>query len=197
MNRWLIRLMICMAASALLVACSGDGGDGGDGSSAARSGDVAQAVPESGSDVEEIAEEPGSEEQLIEDVINDALARLKLKDKTGLYENEFEYLRDQDVFDDYLKHGQVNWAQADTIEFVDVQLVEFFEEDDSAVVDVVVNFFNPLSKSRSQIDDRITVYWHQGRWIKPTVSVRSQQDEYDELQRVADSMAQLEAEYGG
>ncbi len=196
MNRWLIRLMICMVASALLVACSDDGGDG---SSAARSGDVAQAVqavPESGSDVEEIAEEPGSEEQLIEDVINDALARLKLKDKTGLYENEFEYLRDQDVFDDYLKHSQVNWAQADTIEFVDVQLVDFFREDDSAVVDVVVNFHNPLSKSRSQIDDRITVFWHQGRWIKPTVSSRELQDRYDEMQRVADSMARLEAEMG-
>lgn len=195
MCRWLTRLVICLVLGAALVACSG-GGDGGDGGSATKSDDVQKDVPKSGSDVEEVVEEPGSEEQLIEDVVNDALARLKLKDKTGLYENEFEYLRDEDVFDDYLKRGQINWAQADTIEFVDVQAVQFFKDDDSAVVDVEVNFHNEMEDRRSSISDRITVYWHRGRWIKPTVSVRSQQDEYDELQRIADSMAQLEAEYG-
>jgi len=63
-------------------------------------------------------------------------------------------------------------------------------------VKVMVNFYNPNTGNRSVFDDVITVYWHEGRWIKPTVSVRPQQDQYDELQRVADSMARLESEYG-
>jgi hypothetical protein len=192
MNGWMIRLMICFVAGVLLAACSGDDG----GKQGSPRGDVEKTVPVSGSDFETVHEEPGSEEQVIEDVINDVLARLKHKDKTGLFENEFQYLRDQDVFDDYLKHGQVNWAQADTIEFVDVHRVDFFREDDSAVVKVVVSFYNPNTGNRSVFDDVITVYRHEGRWIKPTVSVRPQQDQYDELQRVADSMARLESEYG-
>lgn len=132
-----------------------------------------------------------SEEDVIEEMLNEAITRLKYGDKSALYENEFEYYTDEINFDEYLETGQMRYAQADTITFVEVRYVEFFDHD-SAIVDVTVHFEGPTGQ-KSYFDDRIVVYYHKGRWIKPTITVVDHQLDYEEKIRVADSAAAAEA----
>jgi hypothetical protein len=137
------------------------------------------------------AEGEHSEEQAIEDMMNEVLTRLRYGDKSGLYENEFEYAQDETSFEEYLGMGQIRFAQADTITFVEVRHVNFFDHD-SAIVDVTVHFEGPTGK-KSYFRDKVVVYYHRGRWIKPTVSVIDLQVNYDNMIRVADSVAEAEA----
>jgi hypothetical protein len=88
--------------------------------------------------------------------------------------------------------GQIRAAQADTITFVEVRHVNFFDHD-SAIVDVTVHF-EGITGKKSFHRDKIVVYYHNGRWIKPTVSVIDLQLNYDNMIRVADSAAAAEAE---
>jgi hypothetical protein len=133
-----------------------------------------------------------SEEEIIEEMMNEVLVRLRYGDKSGLYENEFEYSNDETSFDEYLGMGQIRFAQADTITFVEVRHVKFFDHD-SALVDVTVHFEGPTGQ-KSYYRDKVVVYYHRGRWIKPTVSVIDLQVNYEEMIRVADSAAEAEAE---
>ena len=133
-----------------------------------------------------------SEEEIIEEMLNEVLIRLRYGDKSGLYENEFEYAQDETSFEEYLGMGQIRVAQADTITFVEVRHVNFFDHD-SAIVDVTVHFEGPTGK-KSFFRDKVVVYYHKGRWIKPTVSVIDLQANYDNMIRVADSVAAAEAE---
>ena len=133
-----------------------------------------------------------SEEKNIEEMINEVLTRLRYGDKSGLYENEFEYAQDETSFEEYLGMGQIRFAQADTITLVEVRHVNFFDHD-SAIVDVTVHFEGPTDK-KSFFRDKVVVYYHKGRWIKPTVSVIDLQVNYDNMIRVADSVAAAEAE---
>ncbi len=134
----------------------------------------------------------GSKEHAIEEMLNETIERLRYGDKSGLYENEFDYFTDETNFDDYLKMAQLRYAQADTITFVEVRHVNFLDRD-SALVDVTVHFEGPTGK-KTFLRDKIIVYWHNGRWIKPTVTVIDLQRDYENKVRVADSAAAAEAE---
>jgi len=127
----------------------------------------------------------------IESVINEAMTRLRYGDKSGLYENEFSYLKDTTTFDDYLKTGQMKYAKNDSISHIDVNDVELFNHD-SARVKVTVNFEGPTGKKHF-LDDKITVYYHKGRWIKPTISVIGHELEYENMIHQAESSATAEA----
>lgn len=133
-----------------------------------------------------------SEEAAIEETLNEVVTRLRYGDKSGLYDNEFEYATDETTFDDYLTKGEIRYAQADTITFIEVRHVKFFDHD-SAAVDVTVHFEGPTGK-KSYLRDKIVVYHHKGRWIKPTVSIIDLQADYQEKIRVADSAAVAEEE---
>jgi len=126
----------------------------------------------------------------IEADLNETLKRLRLGDKSGLYEMEFQYFTDETNFDDYLTRGEIQWAQADSIEQLTIQSVNMFKEDDSAHLKVDVFFLGPSGKE-SHVLEEMPVYYHLGRWIKPTVSTRWHQDEYDELIRSAEADADL------
>ena len=133
-----------------------------------------------------------SEEKVIEEMLNEAITRLRYGDKSGLYENEFDYATDEIGFDEYLAKGEIRYAQADSITFIEVRHVKFFDHD-SARVDVTVHFEGPTGK-KSYLRDKIVIYHHKGRWIKPTVSIIDLQLDYEEKIRVADSAAAAEAE---
>ena len=133
-----------------------------------------------------------SEEKIIEEMLNEAITRLRYGDKSGLYENEFDYATDEIGFDEYLAKGEIRYAQADSIAFIEVRHVKFFDHD-SARVDVTVHFEGPTGK-KSYLRDKIVIYYHKGRWIKPTVSIIDLQLNYDNMIRVADSAAEAEAE---
>jgi len=133
---------------------------------------------------------------LVDNVIvdNDAITRIKYGDKSGLYENEFEYLIDEKPFEEYITFPQIVNAKADTIDFVEVLKYEP-REDNSAIVDVIVHFLGPTGV-RTDYPDMIRMYKHKGRWIKPTVSSILHQKNYEEIMRQAESDAEEEAREG-
>ncbi len=135
-----------------------------------------------------------SEKEIIGRMLKETITRLKYGDKLALYENEFEYFTDEVNFDDYLEKGEIKWAQADTITFLEIKNVELFDRD-SAIVNLTVHFEGPTGK-KSYLDDKVVVYYHRGRWIKPTVTVIDRQLDYEEKIRVADSAAAAEAGEG-
>ena len=132
-----------------------------------------------------------SEKKCIGEMLNETITRLRYGDKSALYENEFEYFTDEVNFDDYLKKGEISRAQADTVTFLEVKTIDLFDRD-SALVDYTVHFEGPTGQ-KSYLDHKIVVYYHKGRWIKPTVTVLDLQLGYEEKIRVADSAAAAEA----
>lgn len=136
-----------------------------------------------------------SEEDRIEGMLNDVMDRLRYGDKSGLYDNEFEYFTDETTFDEYLGMGQVRWANADTLTFIEVRHIEFFDRD-SALVDVTVHFEGPTGQ-KSFLREKLQIFYHRGRWIKPTVTSIDLQMAYEGMIRVADSAAAADAEDTG
>ena len=126
-------------------------------------------------------------------VFHEMIERMGYMDKSGMWENEFSYLRDEQTFDYYLEtHTMVSTARKDTLDSVEVVAVDLYKPD-SAITDVRLHFTGP-TKVQSTLDQQVTLYWRRGTWIKPTVSVVSQQESYDEIIRRADSAAKAEAE---
>jgi hypothetical protein len=144
----------------------------------------AESVPDS---------ELSVEARQIQEALNSAIVRLKYGDKSGLYENEFEYLTDEKNFDEYLEYEPVQYARADSIDFIEVTGYEP-REHNSVMVDVIVHFLGPTGV-RTDFPDRVRMFRHKGRWIKPTVSRLTHQLEYEDNIRRADSAAEAEAEW--
>ena len=127
----------------------------------------------------------------IEVMLNDAMARLRYFDNSGLYENEFGYLTDEVPFDEYLDYGQIKQRQKADVEKILVNSVEMFEHD-SAMVSLNAYLDFRDGKTYDTTSEHMIVYYHRGRWIKPTVSVISHQVDYDELVRQAEEAAKWE-----
>lgn len=131
--------------------------------------------------------EYGEHEQDARDIYNnvvEVIERLRYDDKSGLYENEFQYFREEKTFDDYLIHGEVQYANADSLDHVTIDYIEFFDQD-SAAIDATFH----ILKSDSTImpsEVRWMAYYHQGEWIKPYMSTMKLQLEYEELIRRAE-----------
>ncbi len=116
-------------------------------------------------------------------MVDEVITRLSYGDKAGLYENEFRYLREQETFDEYLKHGEVSWANADSMEYIEIVDIEFFGRD-SAMVEAIFHMTNAGEDKASPMP--LMAYYHEGRWIKPYMSQSNRQHDYDELIRQAD-----------
>lgn len=112
--------------------------------------------------------EPVTFEDSIDLIINEAMARLRYGDKTGIYRLEFEYLTKQTSYDDYLKLRQVVQSKNDTLTRLEVTSFNKFE-DDSAWIYLNVHFDGPTGQ-HTTLPDSILMYNHKGRWIKPTAS---------------------------
>ncbi len=158
-------------------------------------GDETAEVVEDAAVVEQSTDAPVTVADTIELALNKALRMVKYGDKSGLYDNEFAYLKDMMGYAEYLKLGEVRYSEADSVTWVDVLNVDLMSggEYDSAWIDVMVNFEGPTGAVNS-LEDRIIVYRHQGNWIKPTASVILQQMDYDRRIRGADSAAAVEEE---
>lgn len=132
-----------------------------------------------------------TEEEKIAHNLNEALVRLTYGDKTGLYNLEFPYLREETNFDVYLKLRSIEFAQMDSLDHLEVNNVQYFD-DDSASVDVAY-VLNSLSGEQTKLPDRLIIYKYKDRWVKPTASSLKKQLEFDELVRQADSSAAAES----
>ena len=112
----------------------------------------------------------------IEYNLNDAMNRLRYSDKSGLYDNEFEYMRAQTSFDEYLKLRNIVFAKIDSLTSLEATDVTMFGHD-SAEVELIVHFDGPTGK-HTEFSDMVMVYYHNGNWIKPTVSTIDAQVEW-------------------
>jgi len=130
----------------------------------------------------------------IESVMNEAMQRLRYREKSYLYEMEFAYYRDKFDFDHYLAEGKIRTAQADTLQYVDVVNVSYFAHD-SARAEVAVHFKGPSGLETIFKDKNVMLYWHEGHWIKPTLSNPLAQKQYDEIREKA--LEAVKKESGG
>jgi hypothetical protein len=130
------------------------------------------------------------EEQIAYD-LNEALVRLTYGDKTGLYELEFPYLREETNFDVYLKLRSIEFAQMDSLDHLEVNKFEYFDDDSVALS--VAYVFNGISGEQTKLPDRLMIYRYNDGWVKPTASSLKKQMEFDDLVRQADSAAAAES----
>ncbi len=181
------RVLLFVAAVIMTIGGIGCGGDEGDVVQVADTTAAVDEKPEAS--LVRTAEVPDSVGARAEDwvaivaVIDEVITRLSYGDKAGLYENEFRYLREQETFDEYLKHGEVTWANADSLEYIEIVDIEFFGRD-SAMVETI---FHMTSTGEDKVSPMpLMAYYHEGRWIKPYMSRSNRQHDYDELIRQAD-----------
>ncbi len=120
--------------------------------------------------------------QEVRRVLEEPLVRLAYHDKTGLWENEFAYLHEQESFDEYIEHGEILWANVDSLLRVEIQDITFFE--DSATLHANFVFLDAAGNENSSLSP-MQLYRHQGRWIKPYLSSPERQRDYDDLIRRA------------
>ncbi len=138
---------------------------------------------------------PEGKEKLFEDIVNESIQRLKYRDRSFHYEMEFPYYRDEHTYDDYLASAGVPYSQVDTMEFVDILSLESFEPD-SIVALINSHFKGPRGLETVVKGGKLTFYWHDGRWVKPTFSSYTEQHQNDEIRRQADSAARAEEKLG-
>jgi len=130
--------------------------------------------------------------QAITELIHEAVIRWSYGDKGALYDLEYEYVRDQYTFDEYLQVPQIRYVNADTVLDINVLNIRMFNRD-SAIARIEVLFQGPSGKISKDYDN-YPLYFHNGRWLRPTVGIPSIQNDYDKLIRQADSAAAAEAE---
>lgn len=117
------------------------------------------------------------EEQEIANTLNEALQRLKYNDKSGLYELEFSYYTDEHTYDDYIKRGEIQHAQMDSINHLEVYDFTYYDDDS---VDVNIAYvFNSSAGGLTTLKDMFRLFKNNDRWVKPTVTVLQLQLEYD------------------
>lgn len=140
-----------------------------------------------------MADVPGATEERADDraailaVVDEVITRLSYGDKSGLWENEFGYLHAQENFDDYLKRGEVTWANVDGLEYVEITDILFFGQD-SALVETEFHFASPDGIDEGQ-PMPLVAYYREGRWIRPYVATIALQLEYDAKIKQADDDA--------
>ncbi len=133
-----------------------------------------------------------TEDDKLEAIMNEAMTRLRYKDKSYIYEMEFSYYREEHTFDEYLQERKIKTAQADSLDYVDFKKVAYFGQD-SAKATVAVHFKGPTGQETILPEQEITFYRHENRWIKPTLSKFSAQKQYEEIIEKAKSAAKSEA----
>lgn len=179
---------------ALLINCGGDNKSGGD-SSSDQTEATGAAVASSEADSDDVWTQRAAglddEASQMFESLNAAIVRLRFGDRSGLYDNEFEYMRDESEFSDYRVFQQVSFLTADSIEWIEVANYEYRGEN-QAIVNVIVHFLGPTGE-RSEYPDVVRMFRHKGTWIKPSVSVWPNQEEYEKIIREAEEAARREA----
>ncbi|MEW5795558.1 MAG: hypothetical protein AB1772_04275 [Candidatus Zixiibacteriota bacterium] len=133
---------------------------------------------------------PEEDRQQIEATLAETAVRWHYGDKAVLYEQEFEYVQVDFSYDKYLEVEKIRRMEADTVKAFLVKNVHFFGRD-SARVAVDVVFVGP-SGATTYLPQEWTMFYHRGRWIRPTMSTPAGQQEFEERRRRADSAAAAE-----
>ncbi len=130
----------------------------------------------------------------IQQVLDETLARWKRRDMAVLYDQEFEYFQDKISFDEYLQQEMIRKIEADSVVSLTAKKVTLFSRDSARVS--IDAYLVGVTGTEYHYPDEFTMYFHRGRWIRPTMAIPAQQWQYDSLKRVADSAAEAENEGG-
>jgi len=128
----------------------------------------------------------------IQNTLTEVITRWRHGDKSALYDQEFDYFKFEFSYDDFLELDNVKKMNADSAYGFNVQGIKFFDRD-SAAVDVEV-VFKGLTDSLTFDYDTYTMYYTNGRWVRPSFSAPQYQKEFEEARRIADSAAAAEEE---
>ncbi len=123
----------------------------------------------------------------------EAMERLLYFDNSGLYENEFSYYTDEHSFDKYLTYAQITYHAPGEVISLEVDSLEMFAHD-SALAWVTIELKFAEDKIQEMTEQRLIVYYHNDKWIKPTISVIKNQLEYEDLIRQAEEASNWEDE---
>lgn len=150
-------IVIFVALFAILAACSSDKESADAGAQA----DDTEAA-------RDFTDDRAQDKAEIQALFDELVARVHERDFGVLYDNEFTYLKDEYTYDDYLGFGQLKSYQIDTVKSINI--VDFtFRGDDTCDVMMEAVFRNaPPGQDRAR--NAAVVYYHHGRWIKPTIS---------------------------
>lgn len=107
--------------------------------------------------------------------------RIKVRDYSVIWENEFPYMREESPLEEYLNNAYMKWYNADTLVAVQVDSVTLW--DDTAYAHMELEW---LLADSSFDQDTIRLRWHYSgdEWIKPTLSIIDRQLEFEEELRV-------------
>lgn len=174
----------------IMTGCSGDSSDT-DTTAAKRE---AELVSRARFENKGYSEQQISDLLLIEEEMQEVLTRWRYHDKAGIYDNEFEYVRDRYTLTEYLNLTKIKVMIADSLMGYEVTGGQFFGRD-SVIVDDIVKFVGPSGKPTNFVN-KDKLFWHQGRWIRPTLSQKWEQIEFEDMVRQADSAAAAEESEG-
>lgn len=129
----------------------------------------------------------------IQAMLDEVIERWRYRDKTVLYDLEFEYVRDQFTYDEYHDIPQIRHTHADTVYALDLLSLTLYEDGDSARGDVMATLVSSGGDT-VRLTDNYPFYHRDGRWLRPTVGSYTVQQDYDSLQHEAIEAARREAE---
>lgn len=135
-----------------------------------------------------------TDSMLIEDALRSTLFRWKYQDKIALYDMEFEYIQDSFSIENYLLERRIQMASVDSLVDFRVTGIQFFGRDSALVDDEI--YWQSATGETVLMASKDMVYFHQGRWIRPTLGTSAGQKAYEEMIRRADSAAAAEEEEG-
>lgn len=175
--------LITLTVLSLMLAGCGEKAGEGDTPGETVAAEERESTPADAYDFSKYGEHEQDAREIYNNVV-EVIERLRYDDKSGLYENEFQYFREEKTFDDYLIHGEVQYANADSLDHVTIEYIEFFDQD-SAAIDAT---FHILKADGTVMPSEVRwmAYYHQGEWIKPYMSRIQFQLDYEELIRRAE-----------
>lgn len=150
----------------------------------------------SGGDNTGTADKPVAEvddRALVQQSLTEVITRWRYKDKAGLYDNEFPYLREKMSFDEYLQTKDMR-MDADTV--LGIEVKEYiFHGRDSVDVAVEVIFEGP-KKIKTRMRDAYRMFFWDGKWIRPTLSNIDSQKEWEKMKKAYEEAVKEEEDSG-
>ena len=122
-----------------------------------------------------------STEAMILRKTEDLFTRIKVRDYSVIWENEYSYMRDESPLEEYLKNSYMQWYKPDTLEAIELDSVIAWG--DSAYTFMKTEWL--MADSTYKVDTIRLKWVHWGEdWLKPTLSVVDRQLRYEEELRV-------------
>jgi hypothetical protein len=122
-----------------------------------------------------------STESMIVQKTQELFTRIKVRDYSVIWENEFPYMREESPLEEYLNNPYMKWYQADTLAAVQIDSVTVWE--DTAYAHMQLEWL--LADSTFDVNSINLRWYHRNdEWVKPTLSIFGRQLEFEEELRV-------------